>query len=235
MPNIQQPPVSMVMVTFNTGLFITLAGLLCYVLQQLHSRSPKSQVTESARESSLSVVCSKGPMFMCLYMFFSVAHKFAQHEAGDVHLDPVVPALLIYVLKLTLALGMYRASDGTFTELRKGLEGNRSALLTYAVPSACLGFYDMISFISLAKFSPAQYQVLLHLRTVLMAFFWQFAMSKRLSLSEWGALLAIVYAAFSQASPLQREVRVAVACTKQCLFSVRYSSIWSKCVNIRLF
>lgn len=141
------------------------------------------------------VFCSIAPLCLLAYWFFSVAHTFAQHAAAQVPLNKIVPTILIYFAKLAIALGMYRHSDGSFQELRQSFADNKVAILKYTVPACCMAFYDLLSFLSLGRLSPAKYQVLLHLRTVMIAFFWQFVMRRRLSAIQWAALMMCIWAA----------------------------------------
>merc|ERR1719420_2220167 len=82
----------------STLLASVLIGSFIYVLKQL----------VDTQQSSTSVVCSAGPLFMCVYMFLSTNVVFSTHAAKDVKLSPVVPTTIIYALKLLVALLMYR-------------------------------------------------------------------------------------------------------------------------------
>lgn len=130
-----------------------------------------------------------------LYTFFSVAHTFAQHSASKVRLSKIVPTILIYFMKLALACSMYKFTDGSFQHFQESMKGKKDVVLKYCLPAGCMAVYDLLSFWSLGRLSPAKYQVLLHLRTVMIAFFWQFVMKSRLTAIQWTALTLCIWAA----------------------------------------
>jgi hypothetical protein len=112
-----------------------------------------------------------------------------------VHLNPVVPTVIIYICKLILAISMYVTQDGTLRDLWNQICSNAQAVVRYTLPAACLAFYDVFSFMTLARMAPSQYQILLHLRTVIIALGWQIVIGKRLSALMWLLLLLCIYAA----------------------------------------
>merc|ERR1719310_2186436 len=96
----------------------------------------------SQSEAVQAWLFSAGPFVLLWYCSFSVGHTFFQHQAADVQLNPVVPTILIYVMKLMIALIMYRSVDGTFADLKTTLSGNLSICCWYTIPAACLAIYD---------------------------------------------------------------------------------------------
>eukprot|EP00929_Paragymnodinium_shiwhaense_P048666 TRINITY_DN24574_c0_g1_i1.p1 TRINITY_DN24574_c0_g1~~TRINITY_DN24574_c0_g1_i1.p1 ORF type:complete len:481 (-),score=115.65 TRINITY_DN24574_c0_g1_i1:224-1585(-) len=177
------------LVAGNTLLVIVVVGGLLWVLRKLSTQ------LGDQKDAMLLWLFSAGPFILVWYCSFSVGHTFFQHQAADVKLNPVVPTIVIYLMKLVIALIMYRSADGTFSDLVKLLSENKGVCVWYLIPAACLASYDALSFMTLQRLSPAQYQILLHLRTVFIAFFWQVVMSKRLSLTQWTLLLTCIYAA----------------------------------------
>jgi len=166
------------------------AGITSSNNQQLQQAPAAPAVSKAS-----AFMATVGPIVLVWYCFFSVSHTFFQHRAANVNITPIVPTIIIYFLKLVLALNMYLCQDGTIKDLYNAITSNRMVCVWYLLPAACLAFYDVFSFLTLAKMAPSQYQILLHLRTVLIALFWQAVMAKRLSPVMWCLLLSCIYAA----------------------------------------
>jgi len=137
-----------------------------------------------------------GVGFLTLVSFVvcGVTQIFATHKSAEAKIDPVVPTICVYLMKLLIANVLYRSMDGTYKELVGFVAANKIVLLKYCLPAACLAFFDLMSYVSLSRMPPAQYLVLIQLRVVLVAFCWQFVMQKWLTASQWFCLIACIWA-----------------------------------------
>merc|ERR1719443_2534676 len=112
----------MALVCLTTILIIVLAYSFISVLMSLGRMS-----STRCRDA---MVCTLGPLVLVVYVFIGCARGFAQHSAADVPIDPAVPTTMIYLLKLVIALMMYRINDGTFAEMAKSIFENKLAALS---------------------------------------------------------------------------------------------------------
>ena len=99
--------------------------------------------------------------------------------------------LVTELVKLTLAIGMYLAHDGTLLQLARATAAAMGLLLRYSVPALLYCVVNNLMFANLSYFDPGTYNVLSQLRIVLTGLLYQVLFSKRLSRSQWLSIALI--------------------------------------------
>mmetsp|Transcript_47186 Transcript_47186/g.109117 ORF Transcript_47186/g.109117 Transcript_47186/m.109117 type:complete len:498 (-) Transcript_47186:66-1559(-) len=149
------------------------------------------------------------------YVIFSCTHMFLQRRAGSTGYSVISATIVIYAVKCLCAFFMYVCKGGRdFMALLEPTGGPRfgrvpTCLLTL-VPGGCLGCYDALSFMSLAALDPVTYQIVLHMRLVLIALLWQFTFKRQLTATQWFALLLFAVASTTKGVEQVKELGVAV-------------------------
>lgn len=112
-----------------------------------------------------------------------------------------------YALKLGWAISVFYLGGGrnvaTLLEERQVGSTRLPALTLAFVPGACSACCDALSFLSLAELDPVSYQVILHLRLVLMTLLWRLVLHRQLTLARWFVLLLFTIAGATKALELE--------------------------------
>lgn len=132
---------------------------------------------------------------LMLYIFFSVLHMFLQRHAGSTGYSVISATVLVYTGKLTVAFIMFlcRADvhEGFSALLAPGCTrfGKLPAFMLPMIPGGLLAGYDALSFVSLGDLDPATYQIMVHMRIIFVCFLWQLMFQRKLSGTQWFAIL----------------------------------------------
>lgn len=127
------------------------------------------------------------------YVFTWVAFGLLNDAAkkGGVTFHPSSAVIVQSCLKLCVATGMFRAHDGTLSELVKSIRQNLPCLALYAFPAVMYAVYDVLGYVNIRKFGAAKYYVLVEFRMVLTAFAYQVIFQKKLGRYKWISVLLV--------------------------------------------
>jgi len=138
------------------------------------------------------------------FLALSVAVPFLQQRAGTTRYSTISATFMIYFGKCVVSFAMFlcRADikAGFSTQLAPGCNrfGNLPALILPIIPGGLLAGYDVLSYQSLVHLDPATYQILLHMRTIFVCFLWQLMFQRKLSATQWMAVLLFISASITK-------------------------------------
>mmetsp|Transcript_9641 Transcript_9641/g.28461 ORF Transcript_9641/g.28461 Transcript_9641/m.28461 type:complete len:537 (-) Transcript_9641:71-1681(-) len=184
------------------GVNAVLACSACLLIYQSRLRK-RAKRLPGAPEGFLGIWSRFQMVTFFAYVFFACALMFLQHRAGNTSYSVMSATIIVYALKCTSSLVAHVCKgQGDFASLLEPTGGSYLGriptwLLTL-VPGGCLGAYDALSFLSLASLDPVTYQIVLHLRLVLITLLWQVTFRRRLTPSHWFAILLFFMATATQ-------------------------------------
>ncbi|XP_014486767.1 PREDICTED: CMP-sialic acid transporter 2 [Dinoponera quadriceps] len=125
--------------------------------------------------------------YMALFVNQGILVTWSQ-RSGRYEYNIVAVVLLTEVLKLVISIILYCKDNSMFT-LLKEIMTNKKVLLLYMIPSLLYCLYNNLAFVSLARFDPTTYYVLLQLRVVFTGIVFQVIFNKKLSAIQWFSLV----------------------------------------------
>jgi hypothetical protein len=131
------------------------------------------------------------------FVVLCAAHVFLSSSVATVASNSVVMMAILFTshaMRLIISAMLYFCFEGTPTEFLQVVVLNGRGMLLYLLPAVCYVVNDFCALISFVLLSPAEYQVLIQLRIVLIAFAWQSAMRRNLSTRQWLLLFVCVWA-----------------------------------------
>eukprot|EP01064_Diplonema_japonicum_P023134 TRINITY_DN33587_c0_g1_i1.p1 TRINITY_DN33587_c0_g1~~TRINITY_DN33587_c0_g1_i1.p1 ORF type:complete len:353 (+),score=76.64 TRINITY_DN33587_c0_g1_i1:47-1105(+) len=142
-----------------------------------------------------------------LYMALWSTLRLTVYGSQRNHISYDQTALLIVVclVKLAMAVGMYLRSDGSFKELVEQAKSEKVLFLKYFLPAASYVVYDNLTFLILHVIDPVTYVVLMQMRLPATGVFWCFTVGKGLNWYQWSAIAMLTAACMIQKSGASSE------------------------------
>uniref|UniRef100_A0A7S0JCZ0 Uncharacterized protein n=1 Tax=Calcidiscus leptoporus TaxID=127549 RepID=A0A7S0JCZ0_9EUKA len=116
---------------------------------------------------------------------------YASRQSGAPAYNATSVVLLTELIKLVMALTLYRLNDGNCSLLFRQISGSKQLLLRYLIPAQLYCVYNNLVYLNLEVFDPGTYNVLLQLRIVMTGVLYQMLFSRQLNRNQWRAILLI--------------------------------------------
>merc|ERR1719329_1849045 len=127
---------------------------------------------------------------------------FFQQRAGTTQYSFVSATVLIYCGKCFVACVMFLVKrpppPTSFQSSRSPRFPQVPAFLLPVIPGVLLASADAISFVSPTHLEPATYQIFLNVRIVVVGILWQIVFRRKLSHTQWLALVLFISAGFTK-------------------------------------
>jgi hypothetical protein len=131
------------------------------------------------------------------FVVLGASHVFLSSSVASIASNSTVMMAMLFTshaMRLVISALLYLRFEGTPSEFLQVVVYNGRGMLMYLLPTVCYVVNDFCALISFVLLSPAEYQVLIQLRIIVIAFVWQSAMRRNLSSRRWIMLLVCVWA-----------------------------------------
>mmetsp|Transcript_52698 Transcript_52698/g.98860 ORF Transcript_52698/g.98860 Transcript_52698/m.98860 type:complete len:767 (+) Transcript_52698:80-2380(+) len=138
------------------------------------------------------------------FIAFGVGHVFVMQRAGTTGYSLISATILIYVGKCVVSFLMFLGR----TDLKAGFStlgapgctrfGKVPAFILPSIPGGLLAIGDCLTFLSLAHLDPVTFQIFLHMRIVFVGLSWELIFRRKLSATQWLALLIFMVAGITK-------------------------------------
>jgi len=148
------------------------------------------------------------------YCSLSIGHMFLQQRAGITGYSFMAATLMIYFGKCVVSLGMFLSKGDCLAGFSTLLVpsgtrfGKMPGCVLPMIPGLMYAGYDALSFVSLHNLDPGTYQILVQTRIVLVGFLWQLMFQRKLSNTQWMALLCFLVAGITKGTDFASLVAV---------------------------
>jgi hypothetical protein len=138
------------------------------------------------------------------FLSFSVAHVFIVQRAGSTGYSTISATILVYIAKSTVSSLMFLFRADVKTGLQSFLApgctrfGKTPAFIVPMIPGGFLAVADVLTFLILTHVDPVTYLIFMNMRTVFVGFSWEFMFRRKLSATQWLALLLFMVASITK-------------------------------------
>jgi len=129
--------------------------------------------------------------YMSLFIAQGILITASRGGSKEYSYNVTTVVLLTELAKLVAAAALFFTSGSSIQDFLDCWVTHTVMILYYLVPSALYAVYNNLSFLSLAKFDPTTYFLLLQLRVVVTGVIFQWLFSKQLSRRQWLSLLIL--------------------------------------------
>jgi len=127
-------------------------------------------------------------MYMALFIAQGILITASRAGSKEYSYNVTTVVLTTECTKLLAAFCLFFGSGSSISDFFATCRLHGSMLIYYLVPSALYAIYNNLSFLSLAKFDPTTYYLLLQFRVVVTGVIYQWLFSKQLSSRQWLSL-----------------------------------------------
>jgi len=129
--------------------------------------------------------------YMSLFIAQGILITASRGGGKEYSYNVTTVVLLTECAKLVAAFGLFFITGSSIKDFLESWSSNGSMVFYYLVPSALYAVYNNLSFLSLAKFDPTTYYLLLQFRVVVTGVIYQWLFSRQLSRRQWISLLIL--------------------------------------------
>ena len=145
----------------------------------------------------------KQGIFVGYVMLWVSSHVlvYASKMPGAPQYNATSVVLITEMVKLAMALSLYRRYDGDMSLLMREVLQSPDLLLKYTVPALLYCIYNNLVYVNLSFFDPGTYNVLMQLRIVLTGVLYQVLFATRLGRNQWLAIVLIMLGCVCKEAP----------------------------------
>jgi hypothetical protein len=138
------------------------------------------------------------------FVGFAAGHTFIMQRAGTTGYSVISATILIYIAKCVISFSMFLCR----TDLKAGFDsllapgctrfGRLPGCILPMIPGGLLASGDCLTFLGLANLDPVTFLIFMNLRTVFVGISWEFMFRRKLSATQWLALLLFMVAGITK-------------------------------------
>jgi len=132
-------------------------------------------------------------MYMSLFIAQGILVTASRGGSKEYSYNVTSAVLFAELTKLLAAFLLFLSTGSSLHDFISCCRVHNSLIVYYLVPSVLYAIYNNLSFLSLAKFDPTTYFLLLQFRVVVTGVIYQWLFSKHLSCRQWASLLILTF------------------------------------------